>query len=513
MLMRLAFRLLCVTLLAGCAGASPSPLASATQPPANPSPDHDLPSSVEPSATPDTTDAPSTTLLPSAGPQPLAATLPVRGSAWDTLGEIVLAPGLDGMLYVSIPDADGAVVALLEADGRPRSGWPIAVPHATRCSIQGVADDGSVRVICDATDIQQPEWCCDTLRVFAFDRGGRLMRGWPVDVLSPETARVIGDELVVLSTVAFTDTVTTGVASHRSRLVTIAADGTLRTGAEVPMVETMGTDTWAIGPDGVAYGTESVGEWSDETTTGKEASRVVAIDATGPRAGWPVAIDGVASGPAFAPDGRILVAVGVMGVSRTWIVALDPAGKGTAVSSATLKLMSALQPGGLQCNGYVPIPPLAVERTVVTSDWVATLKPTWYSLDPALAVLPGWPYRSSQALQWTGPPAEPGDVDCVLGPPAEPALGSDGTLYLALAPGSDATGGSLVAVGREGAVVPAWPVRLQRAGSGFWSAAVGTDGTVFALVVEPEIGGKSSATILGIAPDSTVRWRTTVIEP
>ncbi|MDH5243338.1 MAG: hypothetical protein OEX05_05340 [Chloroflexota bacterium] len=484
-----------------------------TQPPANPSLATGPTPRPEPPATPKPTEAASTELPSPPGPQPLAATLPVRGSAWETGREIVLAPGLDGMSYVSIPAADDAVVVLLDADGRPRPGWPIAVPHSTRCFIQGVADDGSVRAICDATDIQQPDWCCDTLRAFAFDPVGRLMRGWPVDVISPESARVIGDQLVVLSTQAFTDTVTTGVASHRSRLVTIAADGAVRSGAEVPMLETMGTDTWAIGPDGVAYGTESVGEWSDETPTGKEASRVVAFDAAGPRAGWPVTIDGVASGPAFASDGRILVAVGVFDVPRSWIVALEPAGKGTAVSSATLPLMSALQPGGLQCNGYFPIPPLADERTVVTSDWVSTSEPTWYALDPALEVLPGWPYKSSQALQWTGPPAEPGDVDCVLGPPAEPALASDGTLYLALAPGSDATGGSLVAVGRDGAVVPGWPVRLQRAGSGFWSAVVGTDGTVFALAVEPEAGRKSSATILGIAPDGTVRWNTTVIEP
>jgi hypothetical protein len=70
-----------------------------------------------------------------------------------------------------------------------------------------------------------------------------------------------------------------------------------------------------------------------------------------------------------------------------------------------------------------------------------------------------------------------------------------------------------VAVGRDGAVVPGWPVGLRRAASGFWSVVVGPDGTVFALAVEPETGGKSSATILGIAPDSTVRWHTTVIEP
>ena len=42
---------------------------------------------------------------------------------------------------------------------------------------------------------------------------------------------------------------------------------------------------------------------------------------------------------------------------------------------------------------------------------------------------------------------------------------------------------------------------------------VGADGTVHALAIEPESSGGSSASILAIAPDSTVRWTTTIIEP
>jgi hypothetical protein len=36
---------------------------------------------------------------------------------------------------------------------------------------------------------------------------------------------------------------------------------------------------------------------------------------------------------------------------------------------------------------------------------------------------------------------------------------------------------------------------------------------VYALAIEPEAGGKSSATILAMAKDGTVRSRTTVVEP
>jgi hypothetical protein len=68
-------------------------------------------------------------------------------------------------------------------------------------------------------------------------------------------------------------------------------------------------------------------------------------------------------------------------------------------------------------------------------------------------------------------------------------------------------------VGADGRVVEGWPVGLRRAGSGFWSVVVSANGTVYALAIEPEPGDRSSATILGIAPDSTVRYTTTIVDP
>ena len=53
---------------------------------------------------------------------------------------------------------------------------------------------------------------------------------------------------------------------------------------------------------------------------------------------------------------------------------------------------------------------------------------------------------------------------------------------------------------------PGWPVELKRAGSEFWSVVVGPDGTAYALAIEPESSPTSSASILAIAPDSTVRY-------
>jgi hypothetical protein len=85
-------------------------------------------------------------------------------------------------------------------------------------------------------------------------------------------------------------------------------------------------------------------------------------------------------------------------------------------------------------------------------------------------------------------------------------------------------GGSIVAVGADGAVKAGWPVVLRRAGAEFESVVVGADGTAYALAIEPEryedaeceTGSPvpvSSATIVAIAPDGAIRYRVTVMEP
>jgi len=74
-------------------------------------------------------------------------------------------------------------------------------------------------------------------------------------------------------------------------------------------------------------------------------------------------------------------------------------------------------------------------------------------------------------------------------------------------------GGIISAVGRDGQVRSDWPLALKRPGAEFWSVVVGSEGTVFALAIEPETADTSSASLLAIAPDSTVLSVTTIIEP
>ena len=96
---------------------------------------------------------------------------------------------------------------------------------------------------------------------------------------------------------------------------------------------------------------------------------------------------------------------------------------------------------------------------------------------------------------------------------APPGVGPTGTLYLPLQPHDQSVGGTLVAVDRNGRVHAGWPVTLKRPGAEFLWTVVGGNGTVYALAKEPEAGNSASVTIVAIAPDSTVLYRTTIVEP
>jgi hypothetical protein len=126
----------------------------------------------------------------------------------------------------------------------------------------------------------------------------------------------------------------------------------------------------------------------------------------------------------------------------------------------------------------------------------------------------GWPYRFDAGRQENF--ICPRGAACDSSSFAAPAIGPGNVLYVLQSAPFSATGpsggGSLVAIGPDGRVLPGWPRTLKRAGSGFWSVVVGSDGTAFALAIERESVGYS-ATVLAIAPDSTVRYATTIVEP
>jgi hypothetical protein len=213
-----------------------------------------------------------------------------------------MAPGPDGTLFVSIPSSGGSVLALLDGSGGLRPGWPIIVKDSTSCGRPLPVDGGSVRIICDGTDLPVYDNDPSNVRAFAFDASGRSMAGWPITLRPGPAERLIGEQMTVVEEQILTDTADVGVTtSHVAWMTSIAADGTTRRGTKVPLVERCCSEEWAVGADGIAYGSAFGGVGTEGSP---EVSWITSIDGSGLRSGWPVRIDGIASGPAFGPRGR-----------------------------------------------------------------------------------------------------------------------------------------------------------------------------------------------------------------
>ena len=224
------------------------------------------------------------------------------------------------------------------------------------------------------------------------------------------------------------------------------------------------------------------------------------------RAGWPIDFDGIASEPSFGADGRIVSTIGSRVEATSRVAVLDR--NGTVVArSARLPIQTATT--GVDCVPWTPRAPLVgPDGTVFV--W-SNLDERIFALDAALKVLPGWPYRPPNGLVGPGWDDPRSELNCSF--PEAPSVGPTGTIYLPLQPRNESVGGTLVAVDKNGRAHAGWPVTLKRPGAEFLWSVVGSDGTVFALAKEPEAGNSASVTIVAIAPDGRVLYRTTIVEP
>ena len=486
-------------IVAGCTSASSTPSPSVVASPSTPL------GSADASPTPASTGS----SAPSRAP--LSARLPIRGSAREISDHVVLtAPRLGGGLYVLIPARVApAVLALLDSTGQLRPGWPVALAGATFCERLLPVDDGSVRVICT---LENPDGdMFSPTGAFAFDSNGRPLAGWPVALQGfTFMGRVVGDELALLAAGPLGDVIDAGPPTYEAGLMTVAAAaGALRSGARVPMDEVWWRAVWALGADGVAYG---VAPASADPSPQKRVSWITALDLSGVRPGWPVSFDGFPSGPAFGPDGRIMLTVASSVARTSRVVAFDREGQRVAASSAELAIATVDeftgQTGG--CETFAPEPPrVAQDGTVFVYSSVRT---GVFALDSYLAIMPGWPFEPAAPLARARPGFESEHEAGYCPGPVLPAVGPDRSLYLALQARDATVGGSLVAVGPDGRLRPGWPFRLSQPGAEFWSVVVGSDGTAYALAIDPEGVNASSATILAIASDGTVLWSSTIID-
>jgi hypothetical protein len=447
--------------------------------------------------------APTPTTTPVvATPPPDAGWTAVPGRLPVSAGSVQLAPGPSGGLYVVANDPDGAVVALLDAGGDPRPGWPTTLPGWT-CDAPGtaaswapgVAADGSVRLVCHDSGTGG-----EGVTAFAFDAAGQPLAGWPIDLpgVAFFSPRVVGDRLVVVTTEVREEdeTLTEAgyVAPGAHRFVTVDADGTARTGAPLEVGDAAG-GLISVAPDGTAF-----------LVQGNE---ITAFGLGGPLAGWPVWVGGTLSGIGFGPDGTAYLTTST-DPATTRLVAIDRDGRLADVGPGDLPIDGVSAYEGAGPYG-VPLAPLVADDGTVFVIGEAGGDTVVYGIGASSAVLGGWPYRFAGEIGWQGT-CPPESVGCGLWR-AVPAVGPDGVVYLPLAASDTTAGGDLVAVGRDGRVVAGWPVGLRRVGAVWGSVVAASDETVYALAVEPEPRDRTSATVLDIALDSSVRYRTTVVSP
>ena len=74
-------------------------------------------------------------------------------------------------------------------------------------------------------------------------------------------------------------------------------------------------------------------------------------------------------------------------------------------------------------------------------------------------------------------------------------------------------GERLNVVNRDGSIRSGWPNTLKRAGARWESVIIGSNRVAYAVANEPEANGEASVTIVAYAPNGTVTWKLTVIEP
>ena len=385
-----------------------------------------------------------------------------------------------------ISTARGSVVALLDSTGKPRSGWPVAL-NDMGCELPAAATDGSIRLVCSAYPDPGP-------RAYALTPGGRSIAGWPVELPAAGNSVVVDRDLYVMAS--------DPADPHALRLAAVTPAGTVRTGMPVKTPDFVYQDSYAqLGPDGTGY----LLAYPNAATGDTE---ITAFDLAGARAGWLVRVKGRPFGLAFGPDGLIYATEGQEGERPSRILVFDHDGRPLPIGSEALPVVATSAYQGAGPFGGPPPPVVAEDGTTyLVSEEGGT---TVYGLDASGNVIEGWPYRDSVGLQWSySPPGETGGSSRRFAP----AVGPGDVLYLLHPPRAATLGGSIVAVDLDGRVRSGWPVELKRPGAEFWSVVVGPEGTIYALAIEPEAGDTSSASILAIAPDSTVRWTTTIIEP
>jgi len=412
------------------------------------------------------------------------------------LGFVRVAPAPDDRLWVAFNRDRDTVLALLDGGGAPVDGWPAIVPNAGDC-LPLAAPDGSVRLLCYYST--EPGECVDVCgedRAFAFAPNGKQLGGFPVSFPSGfasgvdrYAARMVGDS-VLLTGYEGSDDEETGAPNDRW-IVEVRPNGNVVLGARVPATQ----QCCVIGPDGTAYGTSVV--YPDDADL--QQTQVTAFDAHGMRSGWPIDLDGTASPPSFGPNGQLVLSS--WADTESLIVRRNPDGSEAAPPIHVPQSIT----WSPDADG--PLPPLVDEHGRL---W-ATTGEEILGFDQNGASLDGFPYDPETGLVTRGGDCGEQDTGCQSSV-APPQLAPQSLIYtLENAPAGK--GERLNVVNRDGSIRSGWPNTLKRAGARWESVIIGSNRVAYAVANEPEANGEASVTIVAYAPNGTVTWKLTVIEP
>ena len=349
-------------------------------------------------------------------PDPAGGALPypVKGSADPPL----MVAGPDGGVYAAVTDGDSIVVGLFARDGSVRPGWPVHL-KTQWCTQLVAAADGSVRAACApwrSGSEAEGGLEAPVMQIFAIDSRGRSLHGWPVDVEGGSTIGAMGDELGVVVRPYVGDTVEEG-DNEPALLAMVGSDGHVRSGQAEVAVPCCESST-AIGPT-MAYAVTRRGY------VGDRQSDMTAFGLNGVT--WTVTMDGIASDPAFDARGNAYVSLWLGDPNPSRTVVFDPGRAPPPDGTDDLPIQPIERPerGRIQ---YPAAPTVATDGSsfLVEEDGGTSI----LAIDRAGNPRRGWPYRTAQGIGYQGECGQ-AETGCDL-PSVRPAVGPDGTLYVAL---------------------------------------------------------------------------------
>jgi hypothetical protein len=469
-----------LTLTIGCDPIAPSP--TATPSPSPPA----LPASASPSAPGSPSASP--TESPAADLAWTYQTADIRG----------LSFGDDGTawLFTWSGDDPSEIVALDRA-GTVLAGWPQPIGDVSTGIAWGpvVARDGSVLVLVFAYGGSDLEIAYELHR---FEPDGTAADGWPKRFGGGEDCGAAGPDaggrVIVACATAAGSRVTAfdasgGVAWEAPLGLAGATDVRIGSGGTIYVGAPAGGGIAALSADGepaagwpvridqpyefvVGAGGTVLAWWRDQPVEGicnEGGSTVFLLIAEdgGPLPGWPQVVQGPASAPALADDGRIYVTA-----ADDRLLAFEA--DGSVADGWPIEIAGTTG----TCFGP-PDPVIGPDGTVFVATGGRPPDGALTAVSPDGDELPGWPFAPDGELAYPCLGCTPGPSD-----PAPPILSGERIFVTTLPAGTDEIGDvDIVSLGRDGAMRPGWPLRLAVDEAALHLAP---DGRLFAVLLDVE---------------------------